>query len=317
MLWQLALLFAFAPQTQPSKTTFTIELSGGVDGRGLLMAECAKPVYRIQLSARWDNLGVSKGTLILDPTVPTVDEFGFPGFPPPQPVVKLDCTLKLIQKKTLLFGPAGPPPQKAEFQIFEITGPKIKSKLSVVHESGGNWESARFLVAENEEGKGRMAVMLHSTSRNFPPCHPGCFPGGTLIQIPGGTQPIEGLRKGDLVITIGPDGTAGQVFVVDLFTTQNLLFEVRTDGKTLTTTKTQPLALVGGGLRIAGDLKAKDQIYTLEGGKRKTVTVQSVLATDRQAQVFNLILGEPVFFVAGGFLARSKPLAPVSDIPVP
>ena len=241
----------------------------------------------------------------------------FPDFRLPKPVVKLDCTLKLIQKKTLLLGPAGPPPQKAEFQIFEITGPKIKSKLSVVHESGGNWESARFLVAENEKGKGRIAVMLHSTSRNFPPCHPGCFPGGTLIQLPGGTHPIEGLRKGDLVITIGPDGTAGQALVVDLFTTHNLLLEVRTDGKTLTTTKTQPLALVGGGLRIAGDLKAKDQIYAFEGGKRKSFTVREVIATGRQAQVFNLILGEPVFFVAGGFLARSKPPVPVSDIPVP
>lgn len=44
MVWQLALLFFFAPQPLPSNPTFTIDLSGGVDGRGLLMAECAKPV---------------------------------------------------------------------------------------------------------------------------------------------------------------------------------------------------------------------------------------------------------------------------------
>lgn len=150
-----------------------------------------------------------------------------------------------------------------------------------------------------------------------PPCHPGCFPGGTQIQIPGGTHPIEGLRVGDLVLTLGSDGTPGQTKVANLFTTQNLLLEVRTDGKTLLTTQTQPLALVGGGLRIAGDLKAKDQIYTFEAGKRKTVTVREVIATGRQAQVFNLILGEPVLFVAGGFLARSKPPAILTDPALP
>jgi hypothetical protein len=32
-----------------------------------------------------------------------------------------------------------------------------------------------------------------------------------------------------------------------------------------------------------------------------------VVATDREAQGFNLVLGEPVLFVAGGFLAHSKP----------
>ena len=150
-----------------------------------------------------------------------------------------------------------------------------------------------------------------------PPCHPGCFPSGTLIQTLGGNQPIEGLRVGDLVLTVGSDGTPGQATVANLFTTQNLLLEVRTDGKTLLTTQTQPLALVGGGLRIAGDLKAKDQIYTFEADKRKTVTVREVIATGRQAQVFNLILGEPVLFVAGGFLARSKPPAILTDPTLP
>lgn len=317
MLWQLALVFAFAPQTRPPMPTFSIDLIGEVNGRGLLMAECAKPVYRFHLSASWDPVGVNKATLVLDPTALTVDEFGFPGYPPPQPVVKLDGSLKLVKKKTLLLGPAGPPPMKAEFQIFELTGPKIKSKITVVTESGGNWESARILVADNEEGKGRMGVSLHSSIRHFPPCHPGCFPGGTLIQVPGGTQPVEGLRKGDVVLTMGPDGILGKARVENLFTTQNLLLEVRTDGKTLVTTKTQPLALVGGGLRIAGDLKAMDQIYTFEGGKRKPVTVREVIATGRQAQVFNLILGEPVLFVAGGFLARSKPPAILSDPVLP
>ena len=317
MIWQLALILAYAPQAQLPMSTITVDLTGRVDGRGLPMPECAQPVYRIQLSAKWDNFGVSKATLVLDPTAPTVDEFGFPGYPPPQTVVKLDGSLRLIKKKAMLLGPAGPPPTRAEFQLFEFTGPKIKSKVTVVTESGGNWETARILISENAEGKGRVAVSMHSSIRHFPPCHPGCFPGGTLIQIPGGNQPIEDIRMGDLVLIVRPDGTSGQAKVAHLFTTQNLLLEVRTEGKTLVTTQTQPLALAGGGVRIAGDLKAKDQIYTFEGGKRKTVTVREVIATGRQAQVFNLILGEPVLFVAGGFLVRSKPPVILPDPTLP
>ena len=38
--------------------------------------------------------------------------------------------------------------------------------------------------------------------------------------------------------------------------------------------------------------------------------VSAVKSAGREGRVFNLVLGEPVLFVAGGFLARSKPPAP-------
>jgi hypothetical protein len=38
--------------------------------------------------------------------------------------------------------------------------------------------------------------------------------------------------------------------------------------------------------------------------------VTAVTPAGREVQVFNLILGEPTGFVAGGFLVRSKPPAP-------
>jgi len=37
--------------------------------------------------------------------------------------------------------------------------------------------------------------------------------------------------------------------------------------------------------------------------------VKEVTAADREAEVFNLILGEPTSFIAGAFLVRSKPPA--------
>src|SRR5262249_9191741 len=172
--------------------------------------------------------------------------------------------------------------------------------------------SARLLVSD-KDGKGRVAVSVRSPVRLFPPCHPGCFPAGTPIHAPGGARPIEGIRAGDVVTTVGPDGTAGQAKVASVFVTNNRLIEVRTEGGTLTTTETQPLALAGGGLRPAGELKAGDRVHSWDGRQRRAVAVRAVVATGREAQVFNLVLGKPALFVAGGFLARSKPPAPAAQ----
>jgi hypothetical protein len=97
--------------------------------------------------------------------------------------------------------------------------------------------------------------------------------------------------------------------VAAVFVTRNRLLAVVTEGGTLTTTETQPLATADGGLRAAGDLKPGDRIHSWDGQKRRTVAVRSVVTTDREARVLNLVLDEPVLFVAGGFLARSKPPA--------
>jgi hypothetical protein len=51
------------------------------------------------------------------------------------------------------------------------------------------------------------------------------------------------------------------------------------------------------------------------GSKRKAVAVQSVSSTGRTEQVFNVVLGDSVIFIANGFLVRSKPPAPSRDEP--
>jgi hypothetical protein len=141
------------------------------------------------------------------------------------------------------------------------------------------------------------------------PCHPGCFPAGTPIRTPTGTQPVEGVREGDLVTMVGPDGVASPAKVASVFTTKNRLVEVRTEAGNLVTTETQPLALADGGLRAASELKAGARVFRWDGRERLAVTVQSVSPTGREEQVFNLILGDPGIFVANGFLVRSKPPA--------
>jgi hypothetical protein len=142
------------------------------------------------------------------------------------------------------------------------------------------------------------------------PCHPGCFPAGTQVHIPTGTQPVERVREGDLVTAVGPDGSVSPGKVASVFTTKNRLVEVRTDAGDLVTTETQPLALADGGLRAAGELQAGDRVFRWDGRERLAVTVRSVSATGREEPVFNLILGDSASFVANGFLVRSKPPAP-------
>ena len=315
----LALTVAFVSLVQADEPgKISVELSGTINGRGLPMAECDFGVYRIKLLAKVDRKGEGSGTLILDSTPNPVDEFGFPIIGKAEPPVKLECTLKFVKRmKVLTEGPGKAPAFDVEWQLFEITGPKIVSKLSLARETRAEWTYARFLWA-TKEGKNRTAVHVQapeSEVKPFPPCHPGCFPRGTPILVENGTRAIENIRAGDVVTTIGADGKQSKGKVASMFVTKNQLVEISIAGKTLITTSTQPLSLADGKLRAAGELKPGDRIQIWSKGERASVAVKSVEATGREAQVYNLVLGDPVLFVADGFLARSKPPAVVIIAP--
>src|SRR5262245_55292671 len=310
LLLECAML-ALADEPQP----LILDLSGTVDGRGLPMAECDSGVHRIKLTVKLDKKGQGNGTLVLDSTPNPIDDFGFAVTVKAEPPLKLECTLKLVgTKKVLAEGPAGGPAVEVEWQLYEITGPKIVSKLSLARETRAGWTYARFLWA-TKEGKDRTLVILHGPAPDLkpppPPCHPGCFPAGTPIEVPGGTKAIEDLRSGHMVTTIGPDGKPGRCKVAAMFVTKNRLVQINIEGKTLITTATQPLSLADGKLRAAGELTAGDRIYVWVKDERVAVTVKSVDVTERDAPVYNVVLGDPVLFVANGFVARSKPPAVV------
>jgi Hint domain len=148
-----------------------------------------------------------------------------------------------------------------------------------------------------------------------PPCHPGCFPAGTLVATPEGLRPIEALRGGDLVTLVRADGTPTSGAVESTFQTCTRLVEVRTESGSLVTTATQPLCLQEGGFRPAGELAAGDLLWRWEAGERRPARVRGVLPTGREAPVFNLVVGESAVFVAGGFLARGKPPPVAGDTP--
>ena len=139
------------------------------------------------------------------------------------------------------------------------------------------------------------------------PCHPGCFPGGTLVDTPQGPIPIEDLCVGDIVTAIETNGEVMAATIRSVFTTTNRMWEVQTDQGTLTTTETQPLCREAGEPRRAGELQPGDVLLQFDGGQFAPAVVESVAATDRTSRVFNLVLDDADVYVAGGFLARSKP----------
>lgn len=286
---------------------------------GLLMAESTEPVFELCLAARVDEKGEGEGTLVLDPTgLPVYDEFGFPGIAPAVPVVKLDCSFKLVKTTVKVYSSlrqGAPESERREFKnewrLYSITGPKITSRLFLSMNMSRHWVDGRFLE-QGINGKVKHVVDLRMPPLHEP-CHPGCFPAGTQITVPDGTRAIGAVGIGNTVTTVNTEGLPSQSKVAAVFVTRNRLIEVRTDSGTLTTTSTQPLSLALGGLQAAGALKPGDRIHTWNGLKRLEVAVREVTATDRETEVFNLILGDSTLFVADGFLARSKPRAPAED----
>src|SRR5687767_7035637 len=77
------------------------------------------------------------------------------------------------------------------------------------------------------------------------PCHPGCFPAGTLVETPDGPRAIETIGRGDVVTLVGPDGAQARGKVQAIFQTCNSLVEIRTGSGSLITTGSRPGRLLG------------------------------------------------------------------------
>jgi hypothetical protein len=149
---------------------------------------------------------------------------------------------------------------------------------------------------------------------SFPePCHPGCFPRGTLVDTPAGPRGIETIASGELVTTISPSGEASVCTVQAVFITDNRIWKIETDDGVLFTTETQPLCPATDKTLAAGELQSGDTIFRRKDGSNYSVEVKSVTPTGRAEKVFNLILRDREIFVANGFLARSKPPAVASN----
>jgi hypothetical protein len=144
--------------------------------------------------------------------------------------------------------------------------------------------------------------------RPLPPCHPGCFPAGTIVQTPAGPRAIDKVRAGDMVLSISPNGKAAGVKVASVFVGRAMLVEVETaTGKLLTTAK-QPLLLSDGKIKSAGALTGADAIVRWQEGRFHNIPVHGVKEKTTHS-VYNLVLEVRGTFLANGYLVQSKPPA--------
>jgi len=262
------------------------------------------------LTGQWQSSTQGSGTLELDPNPPAYDEFGYASKTSELPMVKLEFTLKFVKKGKVTVnvdGRIGGQEKEIEWSFFEVKGPKITSKLFLALRTDERWLSGRLLV-HDDQGKVKQSIDVHTEGPPVP-CHPGCFPAGTMIQAGSELKAVETIRVGDSITTISKDAVTGTGKVSAIFVTKNRLLEVRTENKTLVTTITQPLSLASGELRAAGELKKDDTIIMMIDGIKVQTKVKEVVTTSRYETVYNLVLGEPTLFIANGFLARSKPPA--------
>lgn len=145
--------------------------------------------------------------------------------------------------------------------------------------------------------------------RPMEPCHPGCFPWGTMIETAKGLRRVEQIKVGDNIVAILRTGEATKIPVSSIFRTRNRLLEIHTSEGTLLTTPQQPLCMTSSENVAAGKLEQGDLVLVWRNGETRQAKVNQVVITDRIEPVINLVLGDSEAFIANGFVARSKPPA--------
>src|SRR5262249_55556204 len=147
VLAPVAVLVASAPVS--AQADKPIELLSGLVHPGLTLKESDKAIHGFRLTGRVDKAGEGSGTLELDPTVPAFDDFGYQNYHDRETQIRLECTLKLVKKGKVqvnVEGRPGAPLVDVEWGLYEIGGPKIKSKLFVAVPTAEKWKSGRILV---------------------------------------------------------------------------------------------------------------------------------------------------------------------------
>jgi predicted lipid-binding transport protein (Tim44 family)/uncharacterized membrane protein YgcG len=136
----------------------------------------------------------------------------------------------------------------------------------------------------------------------------GCFAAGTLVRTPTGDVPIERLRPGDAVFAVDRLGRLRPTVVEMTYAARSRLLEIVTDGGTLRTTAEQPLQLADGRFLTAGEVVTSGQADLRGWGGEgvATVTIRTWRAVEAEEPIFNLQVGSPHTFIAGGLVVHNK-----------
>jgi len=134
----------------------------------------------------------------------------------------------------------------------------------------------------------------------------GCFPAGTPVSTPHGKVAIEKLGAGDTVLAVDERGRVVRARVEALHETQSSLLSLITGAGELRTTTEHPLLTRDGSFRNAGACLPGDEVMILRGRALRPAAIHKRTEFTLPVTVFNLEVGSPHTFVAGGFVVHNK-----------
>jgi prepilin-type N-terminal cleavage/methylation domain-containing protein len=136
-----------------------------------------------------------------------------------------------------------------------------------------------------------------------------CFLPGSRIQLTdGSTKPIEQIKPGDLVLAyVAKKIRPSRVIRVFYHpNTKGYLVIKAEDGRELKVTPNHPL-FNGKAFEEAGNLKAGDYLYALEGNKLRALRIISLERKDISTDVYNIEVDKYHSYFSEGILAHNKP----------
>jgi hypothetical protein len=244
--------------------------------------------------------GKYKVTLLLDPNQKLLDDFG---------EVRETTTLGVKKVEATLRARNAADPKRLGRKLYDVESDKLDARLTLVVPEREDGQHLLLLRDKNGRVESVFPLGIKRPELRLQPCHPGCFPAGTLVETPNGLRKIETIKPDEEVFDVPTKGKPVAVKVASVFTGPSLLVEVETEAGKLVTTGKQPLLLANGDQKGAGDLVKGDAILRWHDGKAVSVKVRAVRRIEEPARVFNLVLERRGTFVAGGYLVRSKPPA--------
>jgi hypothetical protein len=209
---------------------------------------------------------------------------------------------------------------------------KAQEAYDVSHYAGTNGptdDMNEILQYQAVRANGGTYGTLHGANADFfgwndylngnEPAPLGCFPAGTPILLSNGTEkPIEDIQIDDMVFAHdGKQVVPAPVFALIRPPKKSVYKLVFSDGNTLTLTDSHPIASLQGWKSISPEatkrenpdlqvtpLQVGDSIHTIDG----EATLTSITPMPGKVPVFNITVGEPHTFYAGGVLVHNKTL---------
>jgi len=285
------------PPSIPGLGTPAAELTSGVLTNPIHIGKAKATTIRISPGEKPGTINVTF----------SLSEFGFNAFGDPVPRPNKADSVRNVTFSLSANETVDPLKQgRKRYSLVSTTKGESEGEFALVAPAKAGGQYALLLL--DKDGKTSATVALKLNTLPLPPCHPGCFPAGTLINTPTGTKAIESIVVGDEVTTIAA-GKPVVGKVVALFGGESRLVEIETAAGKLVCTPKQPLHLASGETKSAGQVVAGDKLLRWVDGKVVPTEIVSLKTGEIAATIHNLILAERGTFVADGYMVKSKPPA--------